>query len=252
MQKNVGEHFLTPKPVTRQIDSGREYILYDETLLTAPDYNFFSPEHWKKRNAIACEAPGRGTVCVFHHEGLDLALRHYSRGGWISRLNRDRYLWTGLESTRAWREWHLLSTLHEQGLPVPRPVAGRVLRQGPFYSADLVTEYLKDTSTLADLLMLQPLTETVWRRIGAVVRQFHEKGVFHSDLNARNILLDTNYVVFLIDFDKCRQGHLNADQRNRNLERLQRSLQKLKKSNDPFHFNTIAWHWLCQGYQENP
>ncbi|HEY0633890.1 MAG TPA: lipopolysaccharide kinase InaA family protein, partial [Gammaproteobacteria bacterium] len=64
------------------------------------------------------------------------------RGGLIAKLVADRYLWSGIEATRAWREWRLLAELCSEGFPVPQPIAARVIREGLFYRADIVTRRL--------------------------------------------------------------------------------------------------------------
>ena len=56
--------------------------------------------------------------------------------------------------------------------------------------------------------------------------RFHDAGVFHADLNARNILL-AGITVYLIDFDRARIGSPSVVNAKRNLQRLHRSLEKL-------------------------
>jgi hypothetical protein len=60
--------------------------------------------------------------------------------GGAKRTPAGRYLWTGEDRTRAFREWRLLHDLHAAALPVPAPVAARYHRHGPAYVADLITE----------------------------------------------------------------------------------------------------------------
>nr|AIA86950.1 CAZy families GT30 protein [uncultured Idiomarina sp.] len=57
----------------------------------------------------------------------------------------------------------------------------------------------------------------------------HEAGVWHADLNAHNILLDTAGQPWLIDFDRARDyGEPLAHQlRVANMQRLRRSLEKV-------------------------
>lgn len=252
MTDQTGSSQAPPGIVPSQIDIENGHILYDRALVTAPGREFFEPGHWRDANALIGEVPGRATVFFFRVRDRDMALRHYHRGGWVAMLSLDRYLWTSLESTRAWREWRLLAALYGSGMPVPRPVAARVLRHGPCYSADLVTVVIPGARALADLLTHQPLPEAAWREIGRVIRRFHARGVFHADLNARNILIDPAGGITLIDFDKGYQGGIDKEMQLDNLERLQRSLNKFSMHEAAFHFDKAAWSALLSGYSDTP
>ena len=232
----------------RQISEGRTHILYDAALLDAPDPSFFDPGRWRGAGEVG-EAVGRGAACIFDFQERIYVLRHYRRGGWVSRFNEDRYCWTGLKRTRPWQEWHLLAEMRAERLPVPRPAAARVLRHGPYYSADLVTCCLLDAQPLAQILMERPVAVHEWRRIGATIARFHYASVCHADLNARNILLDETGEVHLIDFDKARRRHYGT-WREDNLRRLRRSLDKLKSRHAPFHYEARDWDPLLAGYRE--
>lgn len=245
----------TNKPVImpQELRSGKDRLLYDSGLIAAPDGDFFDPAHWASRNAVIGEATGRGQVCIFRHGEAEYVLRHYRRGGAVARLSADRYVWTGLARTRAWREWHLLAWMHGRGLPVPRPVAARVRRHGVCYSADLVTARLPRVWTLADLLGRWALPEDSWRAVGAAIARLHAAGVCHADLNARNILLDDGGKVFLLDFDRARRllsGRRRWPQAN--LDRLRRSLDKFSAEDIMFRFDDEGWEWLLDGYAAAP
>src|SRR5690606_23571955 len=102
---------------------------------------WFEHAYWRDAGAVADETTGRGEVLVVEHGGEPWALRHYPRGGLVAKLIEDHYLWLGLERTRAFREWRLLASLAAAGLPVPRPVAARVNRTGPIYTAGIITRF---------------------------------------------------------------------------------------------------------------
>lgn len=234
----------------RQIDLADGHILHDAALAPAPGPEFFDAAHWRSRDAVVDEARGRGAVCVFRCSGRLFVLRHYHRGGWVANLSRDRYWWAGLDNTRAWREFRLLADLYGLGLPVPRPVAARVLRRRLRYSADLVTAYIPDTMPLADRLARDSLPAETWRGIGEVVSRFHAHGVYHADLNARNILLGPAGAVYLVDFDKGHRADPDPRLMLGNLERLQRSLHKLLRGEPNLHFRSVDWSELLSGYRD--
>lgn len=171
-----------------------------------------------------------------------MVLRHYWRGGMIARINRDSFLRVAPDRSRAMQEYRLLDWMRSQGLAVPRPCAARFrpVAGGLFYQADLVTQMLPGTVTLADALAAGPLDTTIWSRIGAAIAQMHGLGVYHSDLNCRNILLDQDGKVWLIDFDKsaCRP---DGPWKQANFDRLERSLRKEARI-------TPAVRWDAQGW----
>ncbi|WP_328732191.1 lipopolysaccharide kinase InaA family protein [Vreelandella azerica] len=70
----------------------------------------FTAAYWQRLGQITGEAPGRGNSLFIqpnpggHQEWV---LRRYLRGGLMAKLNRDQYLWTGRERTRAFTEMRL-------------------------------------------------------------------------------------------------------------------------------------------------
>ncbi|MBS9403387.1 3-deoxy-D-manno-octulosonic acid kinase [Halomonas sp. TRM85114] len=211
--------------------TGRSFILYEasalcDALTTPPtDPRFFDPDHWRHSGQVIGEAPGRGASLFLNVGKAQWVLRPYRRGGLIARLSERRYLWTGLERTRAFREMRLTAELYERGLPVPRPLAAGVTLHGPTYEAALITIRIAGARALAELLLSGEADAVLLERVGATVRRFHDAGLDHVDLNARNLLVDPQGKVWLIDLDRCRQRQ-PGKWREANLERLQRSLGK--------------------------
>ncbi len=226
----------------------RVHILYDEAQTGKAGAEWFSPAYWRERDAISGRAHGRGTTWFVRSPAGEWVLRHYRRGGLVARVLHDRYLWLGLERTRAWREWRLLAELHAAGLPVPRPVAAQVRRQGLWYTADLLIERIGHTHSLAQRLSHHPLVPALWRAIGATIQRLHAAGVYHADLNAHNILLDRQNRVYIIDFDRARRRRPGTWQVG-NLARLERSLQKLHAHWPHFAFRGADWQALLEGYR---
>jgi 3-deoxy-D-manno-octulosonic acid kinase len=203
----------------------------------------FDPEYWRRRGELQEVAAGRGSAWFIASGVRQWALRHYRRGGFIARLSKDLYVWTGENRVRAFAEWRLLDLLTQCSLPVPKPVAARYRRSGLLYRCDLITQRIAGALPLSALLASGALPAQRWHTVGAAVARLHRAGVDHADLNAHNILLDTKGVVSVIDFDRSRlraQGAWAA----RNLERLKRSLAKIG------HFSEDAWEWFMAGYGE--
>ena len=208
---------------------------------------WFRDRFWRERNLVVGEVPGRGAVLFVRRGGRTWALRHYRRGGAVARLTADRYLWAGLERTRAFREWRLLRELHDDGLPVPRPVAAHVCRSGLTWRGDILTERIADTRSLASAMTAGEVDAGTWEAVGATVRRFHDGGVDHADLNAHNVLLDRATGVFLVDFDRSAVRSGSGWQR-RNLNRLRRSLRKIARTSGGA-FAEPDWRRLLQGYR---
>ncbi|CAM3882235.1 3-deoxy-D-manno-octulosonic acid kinase [Vreelandella rituensis] len=186
---------------------------------------WFEPDHWRRQGKVVGEAPGRGSSLFLDAGNAQWVLRPYRRGGLIARLSASRYLWTGLEKTRAFRELRLTAELFERGLPVPRPVAASVTRHGLTYEAALITVRIPGARALADRLLEGSADSALLRQVGETVRRFHEAGLDHVDLNARNLLVDDQDQVWLIDLDRCRLRRPGKWQES-NLGRLERSVKK--------------------------
>ncbi len=224
-------------------------MVYDARSIDQDPGPLFDPEYWKSRAAVVGETMGRGVTYFVRHQQEEWVLRHYRRGGVVASLSHDCYLWTGLAGTRAWREWKLLLEMRERQLPVPRPVAARVIRRGLCYTADIIVERIPGARPLAEVLNRQALSESAWQSVGGCVRRLHEAGFSHADLNARNILLDESGGVFLVDFDKSAKRRY-GNWREGNLARLERSLRKFHASSVSFQFGEQCWRSLMTGYRD--
>lgn len=223
----------------------RGTILYDAALIDHADHELFSPAYWSGLGALRTAIGGRGSAWIVGAGPGEWVLRHYRRGGLVARLVADLYIGIRLERARPWREWRLLSQLHERGLPVPRPVAAQVVRAGPCYRGDLITVRIPDARSLAECIGAagRPVP---WRSVGACIRRFHDAGVWHADLNAHNILIDSRGVVHLIDFDRARIRTPQPSWQRSNLDRLQRSLRKLSPGGV---VDAPGWEALLAGYR---
>lgn len=234
------------------VRTARGAILADASRLESrrPDDLLFETAHWRSRGALEETAGGRGSIAFLQASPRrNWVLRHYRRGGLVASLLGDRYLFTGEERTRSFREWRLLARLVELGLPVPPPVAARYLRAGPFYRADLVTEELPTRITLVQALAAAPLPAERWAGLGRCIGRFHAHGVHHADLNAHNLLIGTGDAVYVVDFDR---GRVRADRgwQRSVLQRLHRSLLKVTGSMPAGRFGDAEWRTLEAAHGE--
>lgn len=210
--------------------------------------DWFRPRHWMARKAVFARHTGRGAAIGFEEAGRRYLLRHYLRGGLAAAFSAEHYLWLGEARTRSLAELKLTLRLHADGLPVPRPVAVHYQQSGPGYTADIITDYLPDTRTLAQLLAAGDVPLATWALIGRTIRRFHDRGVDHGDLNAHNILLRDDDTVFLIDFDKARLRRSPGLWRDANLARLRRSLDALEDARATPRFDDTQWQVLLTAW----
>lgn len=231
-----------------EINKGKSWaITYDASLLDAPGPDYFSIDFWRSRRAVSGEAVGRGSAWFIEANHGPVVLRHYLRGGWAAKLTRHSYFFTGVSNSRPFREYHVLAGLYALGLPVPRPVAALCEHHGLASTGAIMTACITGSTTLADLLSGGEPVEGTWKRIGTCIRKFHDAGAWHADLNARNILLDADRKVYLIDFDRARFVPGQPVNGEGNLKRLKRSLQKLWRAGGQ-SVPQQAWIELKAGY----
>ena len=236
-----------------EISSRNQYIAYDSEILPGMVPAVFDPEYLRAEGLLrATTSSLRGAVWVFELGGITFLLRHYRRGGAVSRLLRDRYIWLSRAHTRPAREWHLLGEMRASGLPVPEPAAWRVVRCGsPFYRADLITVLIRGCETLHQFLLERELPEEGWRRLGATLRRFHDCQVWHPDLTAGNILVDGEGGFHLVDFDRARLRR-GEGWKVSNLRRLRRFLVKQHGLDPALRYRDAHFRSLRDAYRNGP
>lgn len=229
-----------------------DLIVYDADQIQHPCAELFDPDHWSEQGRITGEAVGRGSAWFVEASFGSAVLRRYLRGGMIARMSRDRYVFTGWGRTRPVAEFRVLERLAAAGLPVPEPLAAGVRRRFLFYTGGLLTRRIPGARPLADLLHERATDAAAWARVGACIRRFHDAGLVHADLNARNILVDADDAVFLIDFDRARIRPDAPGRYRRNLRRLRRSLEKLWPPDMGVAVLESCWSALESGYNGKP
>jgi 3-deoxy-D-manno-octulosonic acid kinase len=236
---------LVIQSISEEIEN--RYIIYDAQLAGQLSADWFVADYWRNHGQLQAVNAGRGQAWFVSAGNQQYVLRHYRRGGLAAKISTDRYVWSGLDRTRAWREYQILVKLQALSLPAPRPVGAHVVRHGAFYTADILTVTLPDCESLSRNLQAHALPENQWREIGKCIRRFHEHDIYHADLNAHNILLDQAGQVYVIDFDKSRidQDH---SWHPLTLQRLHRSLRKLQNQHAHFNFSDKDWQALQAGY----
>lgn len=230
------------------VDHGDRKFVYDAARVSRPLASWFLPESWAERSVLAA---GRGQTWAIEGDFGAAVLRHYRRGGAMARVLRDQYLWTGLEGSRPFREFRLLTAAIAAGLPVPRPLAAQVIRKGAFYSGDLIMSRIEAAQTLSGRLgASDDWGDLPWTALGTLLGRAHALGFQHADLNAHNILIDADNQLWLIDWDRGQQ-RVPGEWRQRVLQRLQRSLRKLFPQHAGQKDARLAWQDLLDAHDRS-
>jgi tRNA A-37 threonylcarbamoyl transferase component Bud32 len=132
-------------------------------------------------------------------QGVRYYLKRYRKPGNLAR----RFL------VKPWikAEWQNLKRFRQWGIPTAPVVAwGLERRHGAFVRGAMVTRELPDTSDLASLLKQGDarLHDPQWIRqtglqVARITRLLHDHHFVHNDLKWRNLLVDPDGGVFLID-----------------------------------------------------
>lgn len=248
----------------QRIQQGNDTFWFDPVFFDDVTAAHFSAAYWHAQQAVEGSSRGRNVAWFVRHQHHAMVLRHYYRGGLIGKILGDQFLWQAEANSRAMQEFTLLQWMVSQGLPVPKPCAARYQRRGLYYCADLIIERIPASQDVATVLQHQPLSAEQWQAVGQAIARLHQAGVYHSDLNCHNILMDQSNKIWLIDFDKCErraEGRWHID----NLARLRRSLRKewqkaasSASTSDAaaspmlthFYWQESDWLALLAGYQQ--
>lgn len=182
---------------------------------------------------------GRGPVYSVPAPGGRWVVRHYRRGGAVARWLGDRYLAAG--APRPLRELRTSEELRRRGVESPRVMAAAIYPAGLFYRADIATLWIPNSTDLAEALFGPDEVKGEDRTLacaaaGRLIREMHEVGVIHPDLNLKNILIEWSWTPprpYLLDLDRVRIARRVSPRRRRAmLARFWRSARKWEEKTD--------------------
>ena len=209
---------------------------------------------------------GRKPLYQMELDGERFVVRRYNRGG----LFRWFFPQTSLDPERPFRELVLADSLARSGIRTPEVVAARAVRWGsgkavsaftPGWRLELVSRRIASSVDYGVVLeelragKVGPAARIrLLRSAGAMVRSMHSVGFQHSDLNPRNLLVRRDALSnaipepWIIDLDSSVfMENLSDSDRQRNLRRLFRAVQRREKRGKPFFSRADYAHFL-RGY----
>lgn len=187
--------------------------------------------------------------------GENALIRTYHHGGllrWIS--GKTFFSWP----PRPFHELAITEEVRRRGVPTVEVYGAAIEGSfGPFYRGWLVTRELKDSYDLWTALhngfVGKWTAEKVLRSVASSLRYLHYQGVYHSDLNLKNILVraePAGVKSYIIDFDKAVlfPGELPRRLAEKNLRRLLRSVWKLDRQRQ--YLTAADWDDLVSWYHQ--
>jgi serine/threonine protein kinase len=168
-------------------------------------------------------------------DGKRMVLRQYSHGGLLRTITGNLYFF----GARSFRELALTEEIRSCGISTISPIGAIHHRifflfyQDYFLSLEVpnaidLIQYFQEMRARPTRENLSSKRKTI-RSAGLLIRQFHQAGFFHGDLQLKNILIAGDQLL-LIDFDHSyRRPNLSVRKRMRNLLRLNRSAEKWKQ-----------------------
>src|SRR4030042_5705453 len=165
-------------------------------------------------------------------DGKRMVFRKYSHGGMLRTITVKLYFF----GARSFRELALTDEIRSCGISTISPIGAIHHRifflfyQAYFLSLEVpnaidLIQYFQEMRARPTYENLSSKRKTI-RSAGLLIRQFHQAGIFHGDLQLKNILIAGDQVL-LIDFDRSyRRSNLSIQEKMKNLIRLNRSAEK--------------------------
>jgi len=187
---------------------------------------------------VAHDLKGRAAVHVLATARGELVAKRIERGGLLAFLARRWFV----DAARPLREAAVAEAYRRRGGRTPVVVVARS-RRGAFglHALELATARWPAQGDLAEVLAVarnEPRAAVLLARAaGRTLRQMHDLGLQHRDLQVRNLLVPRGFPgpggahdpepFVVLDLDRCRIGQpLEARERRRQMARLFRSLAK--------------------------
>lgn len=179
----------------------------------------------------------KNSVITFHEKTIglpvDACVKQYQYRG-------IRYVLKSLfAKTRARKSWIAGNAFLVRGISTPLPLVLQEQKFGPFViESFLITEWLAGARELNDYVTLldrksasAEVKDAFIKALAGIVRNLHEKGVYHADLKSTNILVqelpDETWRFSFIDLDRVAfRDSLSFQERANNLAQINASISR--------------------------
>jgi tRNA A-37 threonylcarbamoyl transferase component Bud32 len=232
IRNSAPKRHITPPPGYQFRQEGRRELLISEgSEAGLRRQGLLNPDGLWEKASRRSHLTGRGEVLVRRGPRGAVAIRRYRHGGLLRSLTGDLFFF----GNRPFQELVVTEQARSAGVPTVKILAAVKQKGGWWYRGYLITEYLPAALDLIHYLDQQPLgtkRQKVIEQAAKAVRKIHQKGIYHADLHLKNFLVEEGKRarVFLIDFDKSRRfASLAPSRRMKNLKRLDRSAEKLRR-----------------------
>ena len=205
---------------------------------------------------IADEYQGRSNLRRLRlTDGGSALIRSYRHGGLLRELTRDLYF---TRPARPFRELNITEELRRRGVSTVEVCgAGIELVGDLFYRGCLITRELVGSRDGWAWLQAEEgavSRDAGLRSIAESVRRLHQQGVYHADLNLKNLLVRDEaqgMKTYIIDFDRATLflGPLPIELARKNLNRLHRSVRKLDAARQ--YFPEPRWQRFLEFYYDD-
>jgi 3-deoxy-D-manno-octulosonic acid kinase len=246
-----GWKYIPPGFVTERDGRGRLLVVRENLGNSLPIANVC-----ENGGEVSAYSGREALRCLRLPDGERALVRSYRHGGLLRALTRKVFFtWP----PRPLRELAISEELRQRGVPTVEPCGACVEPLwGPFYRGWFITRELTGArdlwETVSGSLIVGFDNRAVLRAAADGVRLLHREGVYHADLNMKNILVRREaggLKSYIIDFDKAKLflGRLPAPVAQRNIERLHRSARKLDPSGR--YISEANWKDFLERYYGN-
>ena len=207
---------------------------------------------------LATTVKGRGEYIVAHiksssGQNEEIIMKTYKRGGLTALFLPDIFN----DARRPLNELVLTEKARVSGVSVSEILGIQIKWITPFlFRAKIISKKIPDTMTLEDFILfllknykdkyseLYQKKRNLIKSVSQAIGQLHQVGIYHSDLNIRNILIQSpegTIKTYIIDLDKSAyEQPLSFNKRVDNLIRLNRSLEKMIFKFKSLNINNIV------------
>jgi len=225
-------------------------------FLTQENYKFFKKKNlkgfikkqyeryfWERLLPSIEKTPShtkRGVPNIVKFEDETFVVRQYFRGGIIGLFLKDLYL----GDKRAFKELFISTQVKRCGIPIPEIISCFSIRQRfGLYRCYLISKMVQNSINLSEYILsseaqspsLEFDKKKLLGQLANILYLMHQKGIYHADLNIKNILISLNQKsIYIIDWDKSfLKNTLSKKEKVANITRLIRSMEKFRQKGYP-------------------